>query len=1050
MSDADRNLLQRAAGHAVDLFEWIRDSLASEAARESILLDLGLEPSATPPLDIPDERLDSIDRYRQHQDPDFEAFISTWGDIVAILEAIDAFLSADPDTAIDVVEDATYSLVTLLGTDFVRLRYQLYGWDVDESTPTPVADALSSRMLSFLIEGTRKDSAGGGSVAAKVGASMAWVPEEHGGGGLFVALHGSEETTAPVSDDWRLKVKFASAGAVDFLIGKSITVNGPSDASATATLETSRKAEKGPYVLGVAKGTRLEIGKVAITMQIGAAGASVKAVAKDSTLVLTVAEADPFVERAIPAGEVRFDFKLGLGVANDRGLFLEGGSGLQLSLPLNRTFGPVRLRQLTVSLGGGSTGKAVQTEFLATLDVKLGPVTATLDRLGFAAAADPKDRDPPSIGYRGPSGIGLVIDSEPVKGSGYLFRDAASGQYAGAVQLDVGGLTLQAVGLITTKMPDGSRGFSLLVIVSVADFTPINLPFGFRLTGVGGLVGLNRTADVEALRAGLKNRTLDAILFPENPVADAARIVSALQAVMPVREGQFMAGLTGQFEWGVPTVLTLELGFVLEAPDPWRLLILGQLRALLPHEDHVLVRLQMDALGVIDWDRDEISIDAVLYDSHILTYVLTGEMALRARWSGERTFLLAVGGFNPNFTPPAGFPALARTSLTVNRGDSTRLRLESYHALTSNTAQAGARVDLLVRASGFSVEGYLGYDALFQFSPFMFIVDIRGGVTLKWHGRTLLGVELELTLSGPSPWHARGRATFKIWRFSKSISFDRVCGADTPPPALAPVDPMPALVQALSDPRNWGTEPTARTGVLTLRDERGAGELLVHPLGELSVRQRVVPLGIRIDRFGNTVPAGDRRFTLEVTTDGRPPSAVEPVLDFFAPAQFLEMTDAAKLRRPSFEPMEAGIRIGGGLDFGGADETGLIGEAPIEYETVIPGAEAEEDVRERLRLDIGAEELRGRIAVDHFRDPARRAGRAKFAAPGLGVELPRARYVVASTRDLSPVGLADLDPGGAPSYTAAAQALWRHEEERPEDRGRLQVITVFATDGDSR
>jgi hypothetical protein len=554
MSDADRSLVQQAAAVTVEIFEWIKDSLASDAARRAILLDLGMEVSATPSLDLPQERLDSIGRYRQKQDADFAAFISAWGDIVALLEAIDVFISAAPENEIDFIEDETYRLATMMGTDYMRLKHpvwffgaqlarvvvdrpekvekalefleseldanvlasatllplavilayfadplavriigegselpkhlQLYGWDRDESSPTPVADELSEHMLSILFEGKR--TGGDGTVTGKLGATLAWIPEEHGGRALFLALHGSDEITAAVSDNWRMKVKFASAGAVDFLIGTSVTVNGPSDASAAVTLETSRKTEQGPYVLGFAKGTRLEIGKVTISAQLGAAGASIKAVAKDSAMVMTVAEADPFVEKAIPAGEVRFDFDLGLGVSNDRGLFLEGGSGLKLSLPLNRTVGPVRLRQLLVALGGGSTGKALQMEFLATLDVKLGPVTATLDRLGFAVAADPKDRDPPSMGYKGPSGIGLVIDRKPVKGSGYLLYDPEAAQYAGAVQLDVDGLTLQAVGLITTKMPDGSRGFSLLVIVSAADFTPISLPFGFRLTGVGG------------------------------------------------------------------------------------------------------------------------------------------------------------------------------------------------------------------------------------------------------------------------------------------------------------------------------------------------------------------------------------------------------------------------------------------------------------------------------------------------------------------------------------------------------------------------------------
>ena len=37
-----------------------------------------------------------------------------------------------------------------------------------------------------------------------------------------------------------------------------------------------------------------------------------------------------------------------------------------------------------------------------------------------------------------------------------------------------------------------------------ADFPPIDLAFGFRLTGVGGVVGYQRTVAVEPLRAGLK------------------------------------------------------------------------------------------------------------------------------------------------------------------------------------------------------------------------------------------------------------------------------------------------------------------------------------------------------------------------------------------------------------------------------------------------------------------------------------------------------------------------------------------------------------------
>ena len=85
-----------------------------------------------------------------------------------------------------------------------------------------------------------------------------------------------------------------------------------------------------------------------------------------------------------------------------------------------------------------------------------------LDRVGFVVAYGPGDREPPQIGYKGPDGVGLLIDSEAVVGGGYLFSDPAENLYAGAVELDLGCFTLEAVGLITTRMPDGRRGYSLL------------------------------------------------------------------------------------------------------------------------------------------------------------------------------------------------------------------------------------------------------------------------------------------------------------------------------------------------------------------------------------------------------------------------------------------------------------------------------------------------------------------------------------------------------------------------------------------------------------
>ena len=73
------------------------------------------------------------------------------------------------------------------------------------------------------------------------------------------------------------------------------------------------------------------------------------------------------------------------------------------------------------------------------------------------------------------------------------------------------------IGVLDTILPDGSHGFSFLLIITF-DFPPIQLGFGFTLNGVGGLGGVNRTMNTDALHAGFRAHTLNNVLFPPDPV----------------------------------------------------------------------------------------------------------------------------------------------------------------------------------------------------------------------------------------------------------------------------------------------------------------------------------------------------------------------------------------------------------------------------------------------------------------------------------------------------------------------------------------------------
>jgi hypothetical protein len=149
------------------------------------------------------------------------------------------------------------------------------------------------------------------------------------------------------------------------------------------------------------------------------------------------------------------------------------------------------------------------------------------------------------------------------------------------------------------------------------------------------------------------------------------------------------------------------------------------------------------------------------------------------------------------------------------------------------------------------------------------------------------------------------------------------------------VSAFDALRVALSDARSWNAElPAGQTLIVKLREPVAAGEVRVHPLGTLAVRQGVVPLNLQrdIDKFGEAPVAGARRFSVSRVAIEGANQRIDPLQDDFAPGQFFEMTDDARIASPSFEPMQAGLRIGETAFTFGFDERA---ESPLVYETRI-------------------------------------------------------------------------------------------------------------------
>ena len=210
---------------------------------------------------------------------------------------------------------------------------------------------------------------------------------------------------------------------------------------------------------------------------------------------------------------------------------------------------------------------------------------------------------------------------------------------------------LKAIGLLNTILPDGTPGFSLLIIIT-SEFSPMQLGFGFTLNGVGGLLGVNRTADVAKLTAGVQTGALASVLFPQDIVANAPQIISELRQLFPVAEGRYLFGPMAKLAWGTPPLIEAEIGVMVELPEPVVVLLPGIVRCVLPNRDNPVVKLQVNFLGTWEQQQKAITFSAKLVNSSILSMPLTGDMAFLMKYGQDPAFLFTAGGFHPKFTPP--------------------------------------------------------------------------------------------------------------------------------------------------------------------------------------------------------------------------------------------------------------------------------------------------------------------------------------------------------------------------------------------------------------
>jgi hypothetical protein len=257
------------------------------------------------------------------------------------------------------------------------------------------------------------------------------------------------------------------------------------------------------------------------------------------------------------------------------------------------------------------------------------------------------------------------------------------------------------------------------------------------------------------------------------------------------------------------------------------------------------------------------------------------------------------------------------------------------------------------------------------------------------------------------------------------VRFDATLVDGEPPPLPPAVNVRDLLTQALLAPESWSTQRVndAAHGValrtLPASTTIGAG-LVLDPLGQLTIKQQVVPLntGRDIETFGGAPLAGDRRFAVAAAL-GTTALDTAAVNASFAPAQYFTMADDEKLAAPSFESMQSGCVFGSEATVIDERPQSLIA-APLNYTTIVIDDDAPAAAlapHATVPYTFSAQRLQSFArSGSAARAPVRRVGRARFRNDGIDAPatLNPKRWAIISKTDTT----------GAPATVAPSIRTW--------------------------
>lgn len=620
-----------------------------------------------------------------------------------------------------------------------------------------------------------------------------------------------------------------------------------------------------------------------------------------------------------------------------QGLYLGDGRGNEKAiLPTRFSFPGVELREVAFGLLRNPAREVTGFELTTSIAAKMGGAVGMqivgsgfiVDLNGVADHHQMFDTLP--ISPRWPDAIGLRIQAGPIVGGGFIERrertykvdgkDVVRVEFGGTIQLQIVKVGITAIVILS---PDP---FSLVLVIGVRFPKAIELGMGFTLNGVGGILAIDRGIDLEALRSGMREHVLDKMLFPDDPVSAAPKLLDQVAHVFPPLDGGFVIGPIAELGWGSEAkFVKMKVGVILALPDP-KIVIVGALSVQVPHEKLATVDIKAEVFAAIT--PDYFLLFATMKGSKIGIFDIDGDLGLFIQWSGEAIFEFSIGGFHPDYEKLVGKkPALEKneklTRVTLDFSPGGRdakgnhkgpiiFTVKLYFAITAGSVQLGVEGRLEADFKVIAARAWLKLDMIFIWSPrFAFKVSIEVGAEVDLFGCTIASVLFRGVLEGTRPYKLSGRIKVDVWFLP---TFDEDIGpiewGEKPAPVLTKVDALSIVRDAFDEPETWKvTLPEHAAQLVSLAAVEDVDGILAHPLAAIQVAQAQVPLGVKISHIGASPVKADMVTMGAPRTSAGDAAAVSALLSPFPPGHFFDLEGEKLLGRPGFEDMQGGYRV---------------------------------------------------------------------------------------------------------------------------------------------